>query len=160
MAPLSTRGDPARHPRAAEGGTPMTRFDDHLAAELLDQRIVFLGTQVDEVSANRVCAQLLLLSAKDPRTDISLCINSPGGLVTACTGLAHVLMGDASEVEGRPLAAVDLLDGPVVVVQRPHPHPPAARQPLQLVADADAPRRNRAGDDRAVPLHHERAVDG
>jgi ATP-dependent Clp protease protease subunit len=43
---------------------------------------VFLGTQVDEVSANRVCAQLLLLSAEDPRTDISLYINSPGGSVT------------------------------------------------------------------------------
>ena len=46
---------------------PPTRFDDHLAAQLLIQRIVFLGTQVDEVSANRVCAQLLLLSAEDPR---------------------------------------------------------------------------------------------
>src|ERR1700732_1224698 len=86
MAPLSTGRDPPRPPRAAEGDTPSTRFDDHLAAQLLDERIVFLGTQVDEVSANRVCAQLLLLSAKDPRTDISLYINSPGGSVTA--GLA------------------------------------------------------------------------
>jgi ATP-dependent Clp protease protease subunit len=66
--------------------TRPTRFDDHLAAQLLLQRIVFLGTQVDEVSANRVCAELLLLSAEDPRTDISLYINSPGGSVTA--GLA------------------------------------------------------------------------
>jgi len=73
-------------PRASEGESPSTRFDDHLAAQLLTQRIVFLGTQVDEVSANRVCAQLLLLSAEDPRTDISLYINSPGGSVTA--GLA------------------------------------------------------------------------
>ncbi|MGW0903957.1 ATP-dependent Clp protease proteolytic subunit [Streptomyces sp. NPDC002853] len=73
-------------PRASEGETPSSRFDDHLAAQLLTQRIVFLGTQVDEVSANRVCAQLLLLSAEDPRTDISLYINSPGGSVTA--GLA------------------------------------------------------------------------
>ncbi|MFD6278733.1 ClpP family protease [Streptomyces sp. NPDC060209] len=77
---------PAARPRAAEEDTPATRFDDHLAAQLLAQRIVFLGTQVDEVSANRVCAQLLLLSAEDPRTDISLYINSPGGSVTA--GLA------------------------------------------------------------------------
>ncbi|MGB8942029.1 MAG: ATP-dependent Clp protease proteolytic subunit [Streptomyces sp.] len=76
----------ANAPRASEGETPSTRFDDHLAAQLLTQRIVFLGTQVDEVSANRVCAQLLLLSAEDPRTDISLYINSPGGSVTA--GLA------------------------------------------------------------------------
>ncbi|MFI8006944.1 ATP-dependent Clp protease proteolytic subunit [Streptomyces sp. NPDC086010] len=76
----------AHRPRAADEDTPATRYDDHLAAQLLAQRIVFLGTQVDEVSANRVCAQLLLLSAEDPRTDISLCINSPGGSVTA--GLA------------------------------------------------------------------------
>jgi ATP-dependent Clp protease protease subunit len=73
-------------PRAAEGDTPPSRFDDHLAAQLLGQRIVLLGTQVDEVSANRVCAQLLILSAEDPRTDIGLYINSPGGSVHA--GLA------------------------------------------------------------------------
>ncbi|MFJ3821023.1 ClpP family protease [Streptomyces nodosus] len=81
MAPLTTLS-----PHAQEGETPPSRFDDHLAAGLLAQRIVFLGTQVDEVSANRVCAQLLLLSAEDPRTDIGLYINSPGGSVTA--GLA------------------------------------------------------------------------
>ncbi|MFF5704894.1 ClpP family protease [Streptomyces sp. NPDC012794] len=73
-------------PRAEEGGTPPSPFDDHLAAQLLAQRIVLLGTRVDDVSANRVCAQLLLLSAEDPRTDISLYVNSPGGSVTA--GLA------------------------------------------------------------------------
>ncbi|MBK3645134.1 MULTISPECIES: ClpP family protease [Streptomyces] len=81
MTPLASLA-----PRAEEGDTAPSRFDDHLAAQLLGQRIVFLGTQVDEVSANRVCAQLLLLSAEDPRTDISLCINSPGGSVYA--GLA------------------------------------------------------------------------
>ena len=86
MSPLTTGFAPALMPRAEELDTPSTHFDDHLAAQLLGQRIVFLGTQVDEVSANRVCAQLLLLSAEDPRTDISLYINSPGGSVTA--GLA------------------------------------------------------------------------
>ncbi|MGW3662379.1 ATP-dependent Clp protease proteolytic subunit [Streptomyces sp. NPDC005141] len=86
MTPLITGRYPAHAPRAEEGNTPTTRFDDHLAAQLLAQRIVFLGTQVDEVSANRVCAQLLLLSAEDARTDIGLYINSPGGSVTA--GLA------------------------------------------------------------------------
>ncbi|MFJ5229298.1 ClpP family protease [Kitasatospora sp. NPDC088391] len=81
MSPLAPR-----RPHAEDGDTPPSRFDDHLAAQLLAQRIVMLGTQVDEVSANRVCAQLLLLSAEDPRTDIGLYINSPGGSVTA--GLA------------------------------------------------------------------------
>jgi ATP-dependent Clp protease protease subunit len=77
---------PQYAPRAQDGDTPYTRFDDQLASALLAQRIVVLGTQVDEVSANRVCAQLLVLSAEDPRTDIGLYVNSPGGSVTA--GLA------------------------------------------------------------------------
>ncbi|HWG74301.1 MAG TPA: ATP-dependent Clp protease proteolytic subunit [Acidimicrobiales bacterium] len=53
---------------------------------LLRNRIVFLGTQVDDTSANLVCAQLLLLAAEDSKRDISLYINSPGGSITA--GLA------------------------------------------------------------------------
>jgi ATP-dependent Clp protease, protease subunit len=53
---------------------------------LLKERIVFLGTEVDDTSANLICAQFLLLAAEDPEKDISLYINSPGGSVTA--GLA------------------------------------------------------------------------
>ena len=53
---------------------------------LLRERIVFLGTQVDDINANLICAQLLLLAAEDGERDISLYINSPGGSVTA--GLA------------------------------------------------------------------------
>jgi ATP-dependent Clp protease protease subunit len=53
---------------------------------LLRERIVFLGTQVDDTSANLICAELLLLAAEDATRDISLYINSPGGSVTA--GLA------------------------------------------------------------------------
>jgi ATP-dependent Clp protease protease subunit len=53
---------------------------------LLKERIVFLGTEVDDSSANLICAQLLLLAAEEPHRDISLYINSPGGSVTA--GLA------------------------------------------------------------------------
>jgi ATP-dependent Clp protease, protease subunit len=64
------------------GGT----LDDQLAARLLHQRIIVLGAEVDDHVANRLCAQLLLLSAEDPRSDISLYINSPGGSVSA--GLA------------------------------------------------------------------------
>ena len=54
---------------------------------LLRERIVFLGTQVDQNSANLICAQLLLLEAEDPDTDISLYINSPGGSVTDGLGI-------------------------------------------------------------------------
>jgi ATP-dependent Clp protease, protease subunit len=52
-----------------------------LNQRLLKERIVFLGTQVDQSSANAICAQLLLLEAEDPTRDISLYINSPGGSV-------------------------------------------------------------------------------
>jgi ATP-dependent Clp protease, protease subunit len=54
--------------------------------QLLRERIVFLGTEVDDTSANLICAQLLLLAAEDPHRDVNLYINSPGGSVTA--GLA------------------------------------------------------------------------
>jgi ATP-dependent Clp protease protease subunit len=50
---------------------------------LLRERIIFLGSAVDDEVANRICAQLLLLGAEDPRRDIFLYINSPGGVVTA-----------------------------------------------------------------------------
>ena len=61
-------------------------FDDQLASRLMHQRIVVLRQEVDEEIANRICAELLLLSAEDQRRDISLYINSPGGSVSA--GLA------------------------------------------------------------------------
>ena len=61
-------------------------LDDQLTARLLHQRIIVLGQEVDDPIANRICAQLLLLSAEDAQRDISLYINSPGGSVTA--GLA------------------------------------------------------------------------
>lgn len=53
---------------------------------LLKERIVFLGTKVDDVSANLIVAQLLYLNSVDQKTPISLYINSPGGIVYA--GLA------------------------------------------------------------------------
>jgi ATP-dependent Clp protease protease subunit len=60
--------------------------DDPVYAKLLGERIVVLGQQVDDEVANRICAQLLLLTADDPVRDIQLYINSPGGSVSA--GLA------------------------------------------------------------------------
>ena len=53
-----------------------------LNQRLLRERIVFLGSQVDQNTANRICAELLLLEAEEPGRDISLYINSPGGSVT------------------------------------------------------------------------------
>lgn len=59
-----------------EGGNP------DVWQRLLQNRIVYLGTQVDSDSANLICAQLLLLSAQDSEKDIAFYINSPGGSVT------------------------------------------------------------------------------
>jgi ATP-dependent Clp protease, protease subunit len=70
----------------SEPTTTSGTLDDQLITRLLYQRIIVLGTEVDDRVANRLCAQLLLLSAEDPRADISLYINSPGGSVSA--GLA------------------------------------------------------------------------
>ena len=70
----------------AEPAAMTGSLDDQLIARLLYQRIIVLGTEVDDRVANRLCGQLLLLSAEDPRSDISLYINSPGGSVSA--GLA------------------------------------------------------------------------
>ena len=53
-----------------------------LTQRLLRERIVFLGSVVDQQTANTICSQLLLLEAEDPDRDISLYINSPGGSVT------------------------------------------------------------------------------
>ncbi|WP_018218413.1 ClpP family protease [Salinispora vitiensis] len=58
-------------------------FGDQVFERLLKERIVFLGTEVTDQSANRVCAQILLLAAEDPDRDIKLYINSPGGSVSA-----------------------------------------------------------------------------
>ncbi len=60
----------------AEGFAP-----NDLNQRLLRERIVFLGSQVDQNTANRICAELLLLEAEDRDRDISLYINSPGGSV-------------------------------------------------------------------------------
>lgn len=57
--------------------------DDSVFQRLLRERIVFLGSPVEDSVANLLCAQILLLAAEDPERDIYLYINSPGGSVTA-----------------------------------------------------------------------------
>jgi ATP-dependent Clp protease, protease subunit len=65
------------------GGQSGYGLDDHIYQRLLKERIVFLGSEVRDSNANAICAQLLLLSAEDPKADIFLHINSPGGSVDA-----------------------------------------------------------------------------
>ena len=55
--------------------------------KLFEERIIFLGTQVDDASANDIMAQLLVLEGQDPDRDITMYINSPGGSFTALTAI-------------------------------------------------------------------------
>ena len=71
--------------RVAEA-PPGALMGEQVFQRLLRHRIIFLGDQVDDELANRICAELVLLSSEDARRDISLYINSPGGSVSA--GLA------------------------------------------------------------------------
>src|SRR6202051_1263456 len=62
---------------------PGLNLVDSVYERLLAERIIFLGSQVDDDIANRLCAQVLLLAAEDPTKDIHLYINSPGGSISA-----------------------------------------------------------------------------
>jgi ATP-dependent Clp protease, protease subunit len=64
---------------------------DLLFQRLLRHRIIFLGQQVDDDIANRICAEMILLSAEDGKRDISLYINSPGGSVYAGMAIYDVM---------------------------------------------------------------------
>ena len=72
-------------PTVIESNARGERYMD-IYSLLLKERIIFLGTQIDDQIANVVVAQLLYLAREDPEKDISLYIHSPGGVVTA--GLA------------------------------------------------------------------------
>jgi ATP-dependent Clp protease, protease subunit len=74
--------------RTAEAVMP---FGDQLFQRLLRHRIIFLGQQVDEDIANRICAELVLLAAEDEKRDISIYINSPGGSVYAGLAIYDVM---------------------------------------------------------------------
>lgn len=85
-------------------------------SKLLKERIVFLGVQIDDVSANDVMAQLLFLESEDPDRDINIYINSPGGSFTSLTAIydtmqfvrpdiSTICMGQAASAAAVLLAA-------------------------------------------------------
>ena len=69
-------------PSVVESTTRGERSFD-LYSRLLRERIIFLGTPVDDTVANLICAQMLFLESEDPDKDVHLYINSPGGDITA-----------------------------------------------------------------------------
>ena len=68
-------------PRLA--ASPAGGLDDQVYNRLLKERIIFLGSVVEDSMANAIAAQMLLLAAEDPEKDIYLYINSPGGSISA-----------------------------------------------------------------------------
>jgi len=70
---------------------PAMPLGDTLFQRLLRHRIIFLGQQVDDDIANRICAEIVLLAAEDAKRDISLYINSPGGSVSAGLAIYDVM---------------------------------------------------------------------
>jgi ATP-dependent Clp protease, protease subunit len=70
-------------PTLRSPGPGAATLDERVYDRLLRERIIFLGSVVEDTIANLICAQLLLLAAEDDKRDIYLYINSPGGSVTA-----------------------------------------------------------------------------
>ena len=68
-------------------------------AKLFEDRIVFLGAQVDDASADDVMAQLLVLESMDPERDITMYINSPGGSFTAMTAIYDTMQFIRPEIQ-------------------------------------------------------------
>lgn len=67
-------------------------------SRLMMERIIFLGTEIDDYTANTIQAQLLYLDSTDPGKDISIYINSPGGSVTAGLGIYDTMQFITSDV--------------------------------------------------------------
>lgn len=68
-------------------------------SRLLKERIIFLGTEINDVVANTVVAQMLFLEYEDPDKDILLYINSPGGMVTSGLAIYDVIKHVKSDVQ-------------------------------------------------------------
>ncbi|MGW1379567.1 ATP-dependent Clp protease proteolytic subunit [Streptomyces sp. NPDC002446] len=80
--------------RTSQGAVTMDPY-----SKLLSERIIFLGTPVDDASANDVMAQLIHLEHAAPERDISLYINSPGGSLTAMTAIYDTMRYVSCDVE-------------------------------------------------------------
>ncbi|WP_157247168.1 ClpP family protease [Nonomuraea typhae] len=71
--------------------TETKQWPEQLSQRLLNERILVLGQEVDDDICNRLCGELLLLAAEDPKRDVTLYINSPGGSVSAGMALYDMM---------------------------------------------------------------------
>ena len=74
-------------------------LSDQIYQRLLRHRIVFLGQQLDDEIANRISGELLMLAAEDESRDISLYINSPGGVITAGMAIYDIMQYVPNDVQ-------------------------------------------------------------
>ena len=89
-------------PRAADpeapGAAGLSSMVDNVYQSLLRNRIIFLGSEVEDTNANAICAQMLLLNAEDPTKDIYLYINSPGGSIDAGMAIYDTMQWVSNDV--------------------------------------------------------------
>jgi ATP-dependent Clp protease, protease subunit len=138
-------------------------------ARLLEERIVLLGAPVDDISANDVVAQLIHLEYQNPDREITLCVNSPGGSVSAMAAIydtmrylgcdiATVCLGQAGPAAAVLLAAGTpgkraVLPGARVVLRQPELSEPAEGRISDLTVRADELRRTRGLLEETLALH-------
>ncbi|WP_329245171.1 ATP-dependent Clp protease proteolytic subunit [Streptomyces sp. NBC_01478] len=144
-------------------------------SKLLEERIVFLGTPIDDISANDVMAQFMHLEYQAPDRDISLYINSPGGSFTAMSAIYDTLQYVSCDVEtvclGRAgsSAAVLLaagtpgkrsaLPGARVMIHQPSFTEPIQGQASDLAIQAEELARTRSQLEELLALHTGRTVE-
>jgi ATP-dependent Clp protease protease subunit len=138
-------------------------------SKLLEERIVFLGTQIDDTSANDVMAQFMHLEYQDPDRDISLYINSPGGSLTAMSAIYDTMqfvgcdveticMGQAGSSAAVLLAAGTpgkrlALPGARVLIHQPALYEPVQGQASDLAIQADELTRLRTQFEEMLARH-------
>ncbi|MEU0212107.1 ATP-dependent Clp protease proteolytic subunit [Streptomyces canus] len=144
-------------------------------SKLLEERIVFLGTRIDDISANDLMAQFMYLEYQDPDRDISLYINSPGGSFSAMSAIYDTMQYVSCDVETTCLgqagssAAVLLAAGTpgkrsVLPGARAVIHQPALSEPVQgqagdLAIQADELTRVRARLEEMLVRHTGRSPE-
>jgi ATP-dependent Clp protease protease subunit len=144
-------------------------------SKLLEERIVFLGTPVDETSANDVMAQFMYLEHAAPERDISLYINSPGGSFSAMAAIYDtvryvtcdvetICLGQAGASAAVLLAAGtpgkrSVLPGARIVLQQPSLPEPVRGQPSDLIIQAEELERVRALLEEMLVRHTGRTAE-
>ncbi|TFV95368.1 ClpP family protease [Leifsonia flava] len=78
--------------------TAIQPIDHELVTRLFQNRVVMLGSELDQNLGNRLCSQLLMLSAEDAHADIGFWINSPGGSVSAMLAIRDVMQAIPNDV--------------------------------------------------------------